>query len=503
MIPRRLIPLAAAAVLGCAAPDERSEPPEAASPPNEAAPATAAVATDLAVEPVPEVRLTLDSTTPGVAARIEFDLDKPTEVNLLFRMDFEGYPGLSSRLVSLAARGPGGPLAIQAATAGLGAGHFVIDADVVGHVSIEYKLAVDPPDDSRLYHRVSQIAVGGAHLLARDLVPRVWLGPPHGGPQPAHVFFSGLPRNWRVATVEPHAGTGYSVADIVDAVFLVGPLRQQQLHLGPRSLVTAVYGRWPIDDARIFDAVDRMAGTLHRIAGDSWARGDYLLGVGRVPTTISGWSTGGQVIGNSAVTCAGGSLRSDVEFESWVYTTAHELMHWYIPTGFAFDSEPPSWFAEGFTDYMALKNLLVGGLLEPQAFLDEIHFRWQRYRDSPLYETTSIVAAEEDFWNEDTYHYIYDGGALAALLLDLGFQDRGSSLERTLGLLRGRPKMSDEDLVAMLASIRENEWIRDWLATGTNPDWEDRLETYGLASRNDSFVNLNDWATNALSSIRP
>lgn len=503
MTPRHLIPLAAAALLGCAAPDERSEPPEAASPPHEAAPAPPATAPDPAGEPVPEVRLTLDETTPGITVLIELDLDRPTEVNLLFRMDFEGYPDLAARLVSLAARGPAGPLETQTAKEGLGVGHFVIDADAVGRVAIEYNLAVEPPDDSRLYHRVSQIAAYGGHLLARDLVPRIWLGPPHGGPQPAQVFFSGLPRDWRVATVEPHAGTGYSVADIVDAVFLVGPLRQQQLNLGPRSLVTAVYGRWPIDDARIFDAVNRMAGTLHRIAGDSWARGDYLLGVGRVPTTISGWSAGGQVIGNSAVTCAGGSLRSDVEFESWVYTTAHELMHWYIPTGFAFDSEPPSWFAEGFTDYMALKTLLVGGLIDAQAFLDEMHFRWQRYRDSPLYGTTSIIEAEEDFWSEDTYHYIYDGGALAALLLDLGFQDRGGSLERSLGQLRRRPQMSAEDLVAMLASIRENEWISDWLATGKNPDWEGRLETYGLASRNDSFVSLNDWATNALRSIRP
>lgn len=503
MTSRRLIPLAAAALLSCAAPDERSDPPDAASPPNEAAPVPTAATPEHAAEPIPEIRLTLDATTPGLAARIELDLPRPTEVNLLFRMDFDGYPGLDSRLSSLTARGPGGPLEIAAATNGLGAGHFIIDPAVAGNVAIEYSLALDPPNDSRLYHRVSQIAADGGHLLARDLVPRVWLGPPHGGPLPARVFFSGLPRDWRVATVAPRAGTGYSVADLVDAVFLVGPLRRQQLNLGPRSLVTAVYGRWPIDDARIFDAVSRIAGTLHRIAGDSWARGDYLLGAGRVPTTVSGWSTGGQVIGNSGITCAGGSASSAMEFESWIYTTAHELMHWYIPTGFAFASEPPSWFAEGFTDYMALKTLLVGRLTDPQVFLDEIHFRWQRYRDSPLYGTASIVDAEEDFWNEDTYHYIYDGGALAALLLDLGFQDRGGSLERALGELRRRPQLSDEDLVAALASIRENEWINDWLAAGTNPDWEGRLEAYGLAQRNDSLVSLNDWATNALSSIRP
>lgn len=503
MISRHLIPLLAAAALGCAAPDERSEPPEAAPPATEVDRApTDTVARRLA-EPIPEVRLTVDAAEPGIAGFIELEVPRPTELNLLFRVDFEGYPGLAARLTSLAARGPNGHLETAEAPDGLGAGHFVIDAGTAGRVTIEYSLALDAPDDSRLYHRASQIAADGGHLLARDLIPRVWLGPPRAGPHPARVSLNGLPRNWRVASIEPRAGTGYDVADIVDAVFLLGPLRQQQLNLGPRSLVTAVYGRWPIDDDRIFDAVSRIAGTLHRIAGDGWARGDYVLGVGRVPKTVSGWSTGGQVIGRSGITCAGGSARSNAEFESWTYTTAHELMHWYIPTGFAFDSESPSWFSEGFTDYMALKTLLVGGLIDAQAFLDEIDFRWARYRSSPLYGTASIVDAEEDFWNEDTYHYIYDGGALAALLLDLGFQDRGGSLERALGELRRRPQLSDDDLVAALASIRENEWINDWLAAGTNPDWEGRLEAYGLAQRNDSLVSLNDWATNALSSIRP
>ena len=503
MSPRHLIPFVAVALLGCAEPKEGRDHPDTAERPAETVPARAPTIPPRDEEPIPEIRLTLDAATPAVTARIELDLPRPTAVNFLFRMDFEGYPDLASRLVSLEARGPGGPLRAEKAPEALGNGHYVIDAAAAGHLTIEYNLVLIPPDDSRLYHRVSQIAADGGHLLARDLLPRVWLGPPRSGRQPAWVVFVGLPREWRVVTVETRAGTGYSVADIIDAVFLVGPLRQQQLNLGPRSLVTAIYGRWPIDDARVFDAISRIAGTLHRLAGDGWARGDYLLGVGRVPTSVSGWSAGGQVIGRSGITCAGGSDRYDMEFESWIYTTAHELMHWYIPTGFAFDSEPPSWFAEGFTDYMALKTLLVSGLIDPRTFLDEIDFRWERYRDSRLYGAASIADAQVDFRNEDTYHYIYDGGALAALLLDLGFQDRGGSLERALRQLRRRTQYSHEDLVAALASVRENEWIEDWLADGTNPDWEGRFEAYGLIRSNDSLESLNDWATNALSSIQP
>lgn len=500
---RPLASLALAASLACAEDGSHNDSPDVAPPPFESSAPPAARPSRPADDPVPEIRLALDAANSRVSADLELDLARPTAVNLLFRMDFEGYPELDSRLVSLEAQGPHGALEVKAAKAGLGAGHYVIDDAPAGRLTIEYRLELSPPANSRLYHRVSQISADGGHLLGRDLIPRLWLGPPRGGPRPARVAFSGLPGDWRVASVEARAGTGYRVADIVDAVFVVGPLRQRQLNLGHRSLVTAIYGRWQIDDARIFDAVARIAGTMHRLAGNGWTRGDYLLGVGRVPKAVPGWSTGGQVIGRSGITCTGGANRSDQEYESWLYTTAHELMHWYVPTGFAFQSDPPAWFAEGFTDYLALKTLLVAGLIEPQAFLDEIDFRWSRYRESPLYETATPLDAQEDFWKEDAYQYIYDGGALAAFLLDLGFQDRGASLERALRQLQDRELMGDGDLIAALASVRENEWIEDWLADAANPDWEGRLEAYGLVRSNDSLVSLNDWATNALSSIRP
>jgi len=500
-----LAPLALATLLACAEGGGRGEPPDATPPPPETSTPPAAGPSRPADAPVPEIRLTLDAATPQVSADIALDLASPTEVNLLFRMDFEGYPDLESRLASLEARGPQGPLDVEKATTGLGAGHYVIGDAPAGRLTIDYRLELSPPTDSRLYHRVSQISVDGGHLLGRDLIPRLWLGPPRAGPQPARVVFSGLPGDWQVATIEEHAGIAYGVADIVDAVFIVGPLRQRQVNLGHRSLVTAIYGRWRIDDARIFDAISRIAGTMNRLADDGWARGAYLLGVGRVPTAISGWSAGGQVIGHSGITCTGGSNPSDPEreYEGWLYTTAHELMHWYVPTGFAFRSDPPAWFAEGFTDYLSLKTLLVAGLVEPQAFLDEIGFRWSRYRESPLYDNASMLEAQKDFWKEDAYQYIYDGGASAAFLLDLGFQDRGSSLEHALRELAGREVLDDDDLAVALASVSENEWIEDWLADASNPDWEGRLEAYGLARRNDSLVSLNDWATNVLSSIRP
>ncbi len=121
---------------------------------------------------------------------------------------------------------------------------------------------------------------------------------------------------------------------------------------------------------------------------------------------------------------------------------------------------------------MALKILLVGGLIEPQAFLDAVGERLSRYLSSPLYGVQSVAEAESDFWKNDTYRYIYDGGAAAAFLLDLGFQDRRGSLERALTEIRRNSPVSQTALMNALAAVQENEWIRDWLAGTANPDWE-------------------------------
>ncbi|KPK82524.1 MAG: hypothetical protein AMS25_01905 [Gemmatimonas sp. SM23_52] len=494
--------LGALALTSCREPASRESPGAIPEQPAAARPSQAPQRAPAVV--VPEYRLRIDPATHTVDARLEIELLKADSIHLLFRGEWDGYPGLDSRLRKLEAWGPSGALRVAMGAGQLGPAHHIVEVTRPQHITVGFTMVLTPPEHSRYYHRVSQLDADGGHLLGADLLPRVWAGPPRQGPLRARIWFSGLPRSWRVATNERRAGTGYEIDEVMGAVFVVGRLRTHRQSLGPRSLTTAIHGRWPVPDERVVNAVNQIAGALHRIAGDGWAAGDHLLGAGRVPSAIPGLSTGGQVIGRSAIVYVGGSGPGELEFRRWMYTTAHELMHWYIPTAFRFRGTPPSWFAEGFTDYMALKTLLVGELIAPQDFLDEIGVRLMRYRESPLYGERSIAEAQADFWEEDAYHYIYDGGAAAAFLLDLGFQDRGGSLERALKQLRRSTPVTQESLKAALAAIPENAWIEDWLASGANPDWDARLERYRLARRSgDSLVSLDDWATDVLSSIRP
>jgi predicted metalloprotease with PDZ domain len=488
----------------CGRPDSGGQDPAARrTPPDEPVARRDVQAAAQPADVVPEFRLRLDPGAHQLDAQIEVDVPRPEAIHLLFRAEWDGYPGLESRLKKLEAWGPSGSIDVAMNAGDLGAGHHIVDVTTPERVTISYQMILDPPGQAQLYHRASQLAEDGGHLLGSDVLPRVWLNRPRGGAQPARIWFTGLPSSWRVASVERRSGTGYEIADILYSVFIVGRLRSQQLVVGPHRLTAAIHGRWPVDDRRVMDATNRIAGSLHRIAGEGWAAGEYVLGAGRVPASVRGLTTGGQVISNSGIVYVGGAGPAELEFRHWMYTTAHELTHWYIPIGFAFDGEPPRWFAEGFTDYLALKILLAGGLIDGQTFLDEIAARLTRYRASRHYNSRSIVDAEEDFWEDETYRYIYDGGASAAFLLDLGFQDRGRGLEQAVKAARRNPRVTTEVLRSALADVPENAWIDAWLTSGDNPDWDGRLERYKLVWRNDTLVSLDDWATDALSTIRP
>lgn len=451
---------------------------------------------------VPDFRLNLDPGAHRIRVEVGLEPAGPDTIQLQFRTDWGGYPGLESRVRSVEAWSGAGSL--PALTAADEPGRYRIPTGGGDRVTVTFSLRLSPPSQTQMYHRASQLGPAGGHIIARDMLPLVWLASSGGRAAPrARIWFTGLPSSWRVATVTPRAGNAYAVDDIRDAVFAVGRLRTRQFNIGARAVTVAVAGEWRVADDVIFAALEGIAGNLHGIAEDGWRSGPHLILAGRVPAGPAGLATGGQVIARSGLIYVGGDWPGTLAYDRWLLTAAHELMHWYIPTAFRFSERPPSWFAEGFNEYMSLKVLLAGGLLTPAAFLREMGERIARYRSSPLYGRTSMAEAQSDFWQESAYRFIYDGGAAAAFLLDLGFQDRRASLERALRRLQRAGTVDEGRIVDELSTVRENEWIEGWVAAGTNPDWEARLQRYGLTWSGEDLVATDPWATDVLSTIRP
>jgi predicted metalloprotease with PDZ domain len=476
--------------------------PESPALTREAAPAASDRRPTHASLTTPDFRLRIDAARHLVRGEIDLELANPDTVHIQFRADWDGYPGLASRVRTVEAWSGSGALPVHDSRAA--AGRRAIPVSGAGRVTVAYTLELTPPTDTRLYHRASQLSLQGGHLIGRDMLPRVWTSSGRGAtPGHARIWFSGLPPSWRIATVARHEGNAYETDDIRDIVFALGPLRTRQFNIGPRAVTVAILGDWAASDERIFHALQSIAGNLHSIAGDGWREGPHLIIAGRVPAGPQGLATGGQVLGRTGLVYVGGTWPGTLGFERWLFTAAHELMHWYIPTAFHFREQPPSWFAEGFTDYMALKTLLVGGLIPAPQFLMEMGERIVRYQSSPLYGNTSMAEAQSAFWREDDYRFIYDGGSAAAFLLDLGFHDRRGSLERALRELSHSGQLDEERIVDALSTVRENEWLAAWLATGENPDWGARLRNYGMELQGGRLSANESWATDELSTIRP
>ena len=245
---------------------------------------------------VPEFRLRLDPSTNTIETTIELDVPQAVPLHLLFRTEWEGYPGLEERIKEVEAFGPSGTLDVAPAPDALGPGHVTVEVEQPGHITVTYTSVLAPQGDSHFYHRVSQLAADGGHLIGNDFLPRVWLGPPRAGPQPARLRFTVMPGDWRVATVATRAGTGYDIDEILKAVFVVGPLRTHRINIGPRSLVSAIYGSWPVRDERVVRRVHpdsqlpvvARVGDLdpdgHRGAGEAAAAREEVYALHRHPT---------------------------------------------------------------------------------------------------------------------------------------------------------------------------------------------------------------------------
>ena len=114
----------------------------------------------------------------------------------------------------------------------------------------------------------------------------------------------------------------------------------------------------------------------------------------------------------------------------------HELMHdwigYRIRNGCAANDMQLAWFSEGFTEYFALKNMLKGGFVTAEQYVDRLNERIFRglYR-SPLRETPNSVVATDFFLDPDVEALPYQRGCVFAFFLDNAIKT-GSAGQRNL-----------------------------------------------------------------------
>lgn len=161
-----------------------------------------------------------------------------------------------------------------------------------------------------------------------------------------------------------------------------------------------------------------------------------------VAITVASGEGGGAVYRHDAHVLAAGPPAED-DPAGWRRVLAHELFHLWNPGRIRFASRE-MWFSEGFCDYYALRLLMAAGLFSgsgPRAVVEGWASDYLRE-----IETVKVGLREAGVLGAKNRTLIYQGGALAALALDVSLRkaSRGKhSLDDVMAELHGLCSRAD------------------------------------------------------------
>jgi len=245
------------------------------------------------------------------------------------------------------------------------------------------------------------------------------------------------PEGARVSTsLEPTgAGSGgYRASDenaLRETYLVVGRHLERTLELEGTTLLLVVDG----DAAAAADVIEGQVrrfveAAIETLGGPPPAR--CLVAI----TKATG-EGGGSVYGHDAHVLVAGPP-SEEGPDGWRRTLCHETFHLWNPQKVGFDSRE-MWFSEGFTDYYANLLLARTGDVSGRAFLGHV----AEWASAYVGEAGPVGLREAGELGAKNRTLIYQGGALAALCLDVAIRDASSG------------KRSLDDVMAKLYELCE------------------------------------------------
>lgn len=294
--------------------------------------------------------------------------------------------------------------------------------------------------DLRLRYRLRQFPAGEQMTRALSLSPVLqptylhvpgeclFLLPGHYRTYEVSVEWRDLPPGWHLqsnlASGTPVQQVVARTADWRDGIWVAGDFRVLRGEVFGRPVFFAIRGQWSFDDAQLFDAVLRTIETQR----DQWNDRDIpYFSVTMVPSVnaaaVSADDREREIIGY-------GKYQSFAVYAGRLSTMVrllrlfnHEMMHHWI--GGKIRDCPPghgdalNWFAEGFTDYYALRNRWKAGFInEPDFFLEwNDRFVSIHYAD-PLADLPEAELRARRYTDDRAFKVPYRRGAILAFYLD-------------------------------------------------------------------------------------
>lgn len=201
--------------------------------------------------------------------------------------------------------------------------------------------------------------------------------------------WKGFPQNWAI-----HNSFGsqqltqrfqYAKCRLLEAVYVGGDFRVSRTEVQGRPVFLAIRGSdWSFSDEALLDMLQKTV-TAQRNFWEDWDIPYYTVTLMPLTQLRPVMFAGGQ--SQTTVEYLGTGLRNSfaafvtpapwIEVQNLQHLFHHELMHnWIgnkIRSGGGVNDMQFGWFSEGFTEYFAMKNMLAGGFISAEKYVESLN----------------------------------------------------------------------------------------------------------------------------------
>lgn len=251
----------------------------------------------------------------------------------------------------------------------------------------------------------------------------------------------GFPDNWVIhnsyGTQERTQHFQFSKSRMIESVFMGGDFRVLKTEVGNRPVYLAIRGNdWSFKDADLLNMLQKTVATQRAFWSD-WDIPYYTVTL--LPMAARPAMSGGP--GYSSVEYMGTGLRNsfaafvtpspNLEVADIRHLFNHEMMHNWIGNKIRSGGGPNDmrfgWFSEGFTEYFALKNMLNGGFIAADQYVETLNDDFfDRLYTSEIGEEPNDIVAAGFFSDQVKAELPYKRGFVFAFFLDNAIKSNSS-----------------------------------------------------------------------------
>lgn len=298
-------------------------------------------------------------------------------------------------------------------------------------LALQYELAQDFPGDQISLHEGFRPVLQPAwfHVLGNCLflVPQGWKD------YDVTIAWSGFPADW---TLHNSFGSQQHVQQFhcedtrwLESIFVGGDFRVLRTEAFGRPVFLALRGAdWAFKDSELLAMLQQTV----RLQRDFWNDRDIpyytvtLLPLAPRPAlagtrNLVSYQYMGMGLTNSFAAFA--TPTTSLGVDDLCHLFNHELMHdWIgckIRNGGSPDDLVYAWFSEGFTEYFAYKNMLKGGFITPEQYVERLNFGFiEPLYSEPMGQLSNDLLARGFFHCNDIAQLPYQRGCVFAFFLD-------------------------------------------------------------------------------------